>query len=79
MSNNFGLIHQFSWYNVPTIYVLSDKFYSLGFEEEVIYGIDIDVSTRRCSCQKRCPLPTIIFGIQQKICTNNRYTNCNDH
>lgn len=49
-------------------------FHLLGFKEEVVEGICIDVNGRGAGGHEARPLPPIILGIEQKICADNRYT-----
>lgn len=47
---------------------------SLGLEEEIIEGVQIDINRRRPSRKERSPLPPVVFRIQQEIRADDCHT-----
>lgn len=48
--------------------------YSLGLEEEIVKGVDVNVDRCRRARKKRSPLPSIVLGIKQEVSADNRHT-----
>lgn len=45
-----------------------EKAVHFGFEEEIIERIDIDVDRRGSRRHEAGPLPSVVFGVEQKVC-----------
>jgi hypothetical protein len=41
--------------------------YSLGLEEEIVKGVDVDVNRRRRARKERSPLPSVVLGVEQEV------------
>lgn len=51
---------------------------SLGFEEEIVKRVHVDVNGRWSARHERGPLPSIVFGVEQEIRADDRDANGDD-
>lgn len=52
--------------------------YLLGFEEEIIERIDVDVDRRGSRRHEAGPLPSVVFGVEQKVCAYDCHAHGHD-
>ena len=54
------------------------KFDSLGLEEEIVEGVDVNVDGRGCAGQEWSPLPSVVFGVEQEVSADNGHADGDD-
>jgi len=54
------------------------KRHLLGFKEEIINRIEVNVAGRGASCQERGPLPPVVLGVEEEIRADNSHTHRDD-
>lgn len=43
----------------------------LSFKEVVVKGVHININSSGCSREETCPLPSVVFSIEQEVCTHD--------